>query len=253
MKLNRSHALLLVGTLAAGACVTEVSDDDGAPGGAGSGAKGGTGGAATGGVSGQATGGKSGGGGKGGAAGANDAGASTSEGGMAGSIVEGGGEGGGSAQGGQAPVAGAGGEGGEHGACYDGAADEVTCDALNTTGCDIKDFLDAKCAMTSTNMKPGVSNAARNCMLALTPTELCDDALNTYHCVDQALRGACPDATAKPSCDQILAFPACSGKTDVTAETCEAYLSGLTDAGRTQMVTCMEGYCDLYSCSESLN
>lgn len=256
MKLNRTHALLLVGTLAAGACVTESSDDDstgGQSGSGGKGGKGGTAGSATGGKAGHATGGvgaTSGAGGKGGNAGANEAG-SVSEGGMAGSVVEGGGEGGIVAEGGATSTSGAGGEGGAA-VCDDTLATQLTCDDLNTTSCGIKDFLDAECAMTWKNMKPSISNVARNCMLELTQSELCDDATNTYHCVDHALQLACADATAAAPCEQILAYSSCSGKTEVTAETCQTYLSGLTANGRSQMVSCMENFCDLYTCAEGL-
>jgi hypothetical protein len=258
MKLNRSHALLLVGTLAAGACVTQTSDDDSTGGQGGTGGKGGSAGAGKGGVAGHATGGTSGtgavsaSGGKGGNAGENSAGM-TSEAGMGGSsVVEGGGEGGGSAQGGETSSSGAGGEGGA-GVCDDTLASQLGCDGLATSSCSIKDFLDAECAMTWKNMKPSISNVARNCMLELSQAELCNDATNTYHCVDHALQLACPDASVKPLCDQILAYGACSGKSDVTADTCQTYLSGLTPNGRNEMVTCMEGYCDFYTCAEGLN
>jgi hypothetical protein len=259
MKLNRAHALLLVGTLSAGACVTQTSDDDsgGQSGTGGKAGKGGSGGNAGTSAAGKGSGGK---GGtstaSGGNAGMSEAGA-PSEGGMAGSVVEGiGGESGSVAEGGGgAPwLAGAGGQGGEGGAeCNDSRASELTCDDLATSSCGIKDFLDAECAMTWKNMKPSISNVARNCMLELTQSELCDDATNTYHCVDQALHDACPDDAVVPICADVLATTSCSTATGVTAELCQMYLSGLTQNGRDQMVSCLASECDFYSCAESLN
>ena len=256
MKLNRAHALLLVGTLAAGACVTETSDDDsgGKSGTGGKAGRAGSGGKGTGGSSsaGKSSGGMNSAGAEaGGRGGMSEAGA-PSEGGMAGSVLEGGGgEGGSVAEGGGSSVSGAGGEGGAE--CNDTLASELTCADLNTSSCGIKDFLDAECAMTWTNMKPSISNVARNCMLGLSQTELCDDATNTYHCIDQALHDACPDAAVVPLCADILATTSCGSTTGVTAETCQLYLSGLTQTGRDQMQSCLESDCDFYSCAEGLH
>jgi hypothetical protein len=255
MKLNRAHALLLVGTLAAGACVTETSDDD-SGGRSGSGGRAGKGGSAGKGAAGSSSAGKSSGGMSGagaeagGRGGMSEAGA-PSEGGMAGSVVEGGGEGGSVAEGGSPSVSGAGGEGGAE--CNDSLANELTCDDLDTSSCGIQSFLDAECAMTWKNMKPSISNVARNCMLELSQAELCDDGTNAYHCIDQALHDACPDAAVVPLCAEILATTSCGSTTGVTAETCQLYLSGLTQNGRDEMVSCLESDCDFYSCAEGLN
>ena len=255
MKLNRAHALLLVGTLAAGGCVVESSDDDsgGQSGTAGRAGNGGSGGK---GSAGSSAAGKSNGGMSGTSAATGDNGGMSeagtpSEGGMAGSVSEGGGEGGVVAEGGASSVSGAGGEGGAE--CNDSLADELTCDDLDTSTCGIKDFLDASCAMTWKNMKPSISNVARNCMLGLSHAELCDDATNTYQCIDQALHDACPDETVVPLCADILATTSCGSKTGVTADTCQTYLSGLTQNGRDEMVSCLESDCDFYSCAEGLN
>jgi hypothetical protein len=255
MKLNRAHALLLVGTLAAGACVTETSDDD-SGGRSGSGGKAGTSGAGGHATAGSSSAGKASGGmnaagaESSGRGGMSDAGA-PSEGGMAGSPAGAGGESGGAAEGGASSLAGAGGEGGAE--CNDSLASELTCDDLDTSSCGIQTFVDATCAMTWKNMKPSISNVARNCMLELSHAELCDDATNTYQCIDQALHDACPDADVVPLCADILATTSCDGRTGVTAELCQLYLSGLTQNGRDEMVSCLEGDCDFYSCAEGLN
>lgn len=272
MKLSRSHALFLVGTLAAAACTVEnADDDDNNKGGAGSGAKGGsagTSGSGTGGtgVAGQGTGGAAAGkggaggtvetGGSGNATNAGEAGYSAGEGGAGGYSAGEGGMGGYSAgEGGTSSTAegGAGGEGGVASVCDDTQADQLGCEDLNTSSCGNQTFLDAKCAMTWKNMKPSISNVARNCMLELSQDDLCNDSLKTYACIDQALHDACPDDTVTSDCDTILGFGSCSGKSEVTAETCSTYLSGLTANGRSEMVSCMEGYCDFYSCGEGLN
>lgn len=270
MKLSRSHALFLVGTLAAAACTVENTGDDDSKGGAGSGAKGGSagaGGSGTGGSAGKGTGGsavagnggtggssEAGTGGTGNVANGGEAGTSADEGGAGGYGAGEGGAGGTSAEeGGMSSTSG--GAGGEGGAavCDDTQAAQLGCEDLNTSSCDIKTFLDDECAMTWKNMKPSISNVARNCMLELSQDDLCNDATKTYACIDQALKDACPDATAATDCDTILAYGSCSGKTEVTAESCGAYLSGLTANGRSEMVSCMEGFCDFYSCSEGLN
>ncbi len=254
MILNRAHALLLVGTLAAGACVTETSDDD-SGGRSSTGGKAGKGGSGGNGVAGSSSAGKSSGGmsgagaESGGRGGMSEAGA-PSEGGMAGSVVEG--EGGSVAEGGApSSVSGAGGEGGA--ACNDSLASELTCDDLDTSSCGFQAFVQATCDMTWKNMKPSISNVARNCMLELSHTELCDDTTNTYACIDQALHDACPDPEVVPLCANVLATTSCASRTGVTAETCELYLSGLTQNGRDEMVSCLESDCDFYSCAEGLN
>ena len=256
MKLSRSHALLLVGTIAAAGCVVENSDDDAAKGGeGGDGATGGTAGSGTAGkgVAGSGKAGSSSSAGKGGSgsAGKSSGGTAGSGTGIAGSssVAEGGatsGGEGGQSQAGQTSNGGAGGEGGTA-TCNDGDAAQLSCDALDTSSCDIKAFLDSECAMTWTTMKPSISNVARNCMLGLSQDELCNDATNVYHCVDQALKDACPDETVKDSCDQIVA------NCPTAADSCSTYLSGLKQAGRDEMVSCMESWCDFYICAESLN
>ena len=253
MKLNRSHALLLVGTIAAAGCVVENGDDDDGGGGesgegSGKGGSSGTAGAATGGTAGSTTGkgGSAGTGtaGKGGSAGNSTAGSSSNPGGA-------GGEAGDVGAAGQPFAGGAGGEGGA-GECNDLDAAQVSCEGLNSATCDIATFLDDECAMTWSVMKPAVSNAARECMLGLKQSALCD-ATNTYDCIDAALKGACPDETVTDDCEGILSSCDESGTT-ITPADCASYLNGLNEAGRYQMVACMtlDTLCSLHSCAEGL-
>jgi len=255
MKLNRSHALLLVGTIAAGGCVIKNNDDGGGGGesgeGSGKGGSGGTAGAATGGTAGSSSAGK---GGTSGTAGAAGTGGSAGSGTAASGNAAGesaGGEAGDTGAGGQMSTGGAGGEGGTA-ECNDLDAMQVTCEGLNSAACDITTFLDDTCGMTWQVMKPAVSNAARECMLGLKQSALCD-ATNTYACIDDALKGACPDETVTDDCDAIISSCDESGTT-VAAADCASYLNGLNEAGRTQMVSCMtlDTLCSLHSCAEGL-
>jgi hypothetical protein len=257
MKLNRSHALLLVGTIAAAGCVVKESDDDGngGEGGEGSGAKGGTGGTAgssKGGSAGTAAGkaGSGGSAGKGYAGNAGKAGSSSTAG--TSNVAGAGGEGGDdTGNGGVSSVAGAGGEGGAA-ECNDLDAAAVSCGGLSSASCDIASFLDDECAMFWQVMKPGAANRARECMLDLKQSALCD-ATNTYDCIDKALKASCPDPTVAADCEGIVSSCA-EGGTAIAAEDCSAYMNGLNEAGRYQFVSCMTGttYCDLHSCAEGL-
>jgi hypothetical protein len=255
MKLSRSNALLLVGTIAAAGCVVDNNGGDGSAGQAGDGSsgKGGSGGTGAAGKGNAGTTSSSSGKGGGGNAGTGSAGKGSAGKGSAGTTSQsaggaGGDNGGESGQGqaGQMSAAGAGGQGGSA-ECNDDDAPQLTCGGLDTAACDIKDFLDGECAMTWKNMKPAISNVARNCMLELSQDQLCNDATNVYHCVDQALQEACPDETVATPCAQIV------GNCPGTEDSCNTYLSGLTSTGRDEMVSCMESYCDFYSCAESLN
>lgn len=255
MKLNRTHALLLVGTIAAAGCVVEDKDNDGnaGEGGEGSGAKGGGGGTAGSGTSGAAGAGKGGAAGKAGSSStAGKAGASSYAG--TSSVAGAAGEAGGSeaGAGGMPSEGGAGGAGGAA-ECDDEGAVAVTCEGLSSTACDISSFLDDECAMTAQTMKPRVSNLARQCMLDLKASALCD-ATNTYGCIDTALKAACPDETVKADCDAIIVSCSAEGGPVLSAEDCSSFMSGLNEAGRYQMVSCMTGssYCDFHTCAEGL-
>jgi hypothetical protein len=215
MKLNRTQALFLVGTIAAIGCVVENSDDggDGDNGSAGDAGEGGTSGGTTGGSAGSAgnyTG------------GTNSGGTSM---------------GGGGGQGGEtclddatSPVAcadfaepGAGGMG-AGGESYGGAGGAgPACESLG------QDFF---CADLWTNFKPGVANAARTCMNAQTSEDLCTWDF-TFGCASEAILAACPDDSANDECEAIMA-----GCPDLTLADCSSVLGAMTQAGRDMVVTC---------------
>lgn len=262
MKLNRSHALFLVGTIAAAGCVVKESDDDGNGGesGEGSGAKGGSGGkggtagssnagTSTGGWAGKAGGAGTAGQGYGGKAGSSSTAGSSN---VAGAAGEAGADTGNAGNGGASGEGGAGGEGGAA-ECNDEGATPVSCSGLNSDACSITEFLDAECAMFWQVMKPGAANRARQCMLDLEEDALCD-ATNTYACIDEALKASCPDETVADDCESIVSSCA-AGESPVTNEDCASYLNGLNGEGRDQMVSCMTAntYCDLHTCAEGLS
>jgi hypothetical protein len=263
--INRAKALLLVGTISAG-CAS-CSDDEGAdvpstagtagsPGaGAGGTSSAGTGGTAGTGGGAAGTGGTGGAAGTGGAGGTAGTGGSPSGGGTAGTPTVGDPDAG-SSDAGDADASAADASGPDAGdggalACLDTADTLVTCDDLGQGDCTgLEGFLSSECEMIEFIMKTATANAARNCMLALDPPELCD-ATNTYACLAEALGASCPDAEADDECADIASvcdesLPAFSA--------CSSALSGMTQDGRDQMVTCMTTQgCDLNVCIEGLS
>lgn len=261
MKLNRARALFLVGTIAAVACTVEDGDDNG---------DGGAGGDDSGGSSGK--GGSAGSAGKGGSAGssAGTAGSGGTEAGAAGAAGNPGegGDGGVGPSPGGAPGAGGAAEGGASGDNWGGSGNEggagaapscdeestwsVSCEGLNASACEgIQTFLEDQCGMSSVLFKGYVSDSVRSCMIALSDSALCD-ATNTYSCIQEGLLGSCPDAGVEDDCAEIAS--SCAEGVINLAE-CSTYLSGMTEAGRTQVVSCVAdgGTCDLWTCIEGLD
>jgi hypothetical protein len=278
MKLNRAHALFLVGTLAAAACTVEDDDGEGGAGAAGDAGESGEGGssAGTGGSNagkGGSAGGKAGSGGSGtsGSAGANDCGDGYA-GEMSDCQVAGapGGSGapgssgapgtGGAADAGGAGGAGgveSGGQGGEDNAggapsCDEEALPSTSCEGLSEYTCAADQFIFDMCQVPESVFKGYTADAVRNCLFALSDDELCQDASNVYGCHRTALEASCPDPTAGADCDAIVDY--CDGS--VERGDCEMYLSGMSLEGRYQMTACIEAgtpeSCDLWSCVEGL-
>ena len=137
-------------------------------------------------------------------------------------------------------AAGAGGSGGSGGStCDDSVGDPPPCDSTNV--CVDYDWGIADCNSALTYMKPGPAEIYALCV------QSCEDP---YLCRDAALVGACPDPTAATDCATIVA-----GCPNIQESDCVQYLSGLTQAGRDEMVTCTafgDVFCDLYTCSESI-
>jgi hypothetical protein len=100
------------------------------------------------------------------------------------------------------------------------------------------------CDSAVANLKPAVAEAAVDCMLSITD---CMDP-SPYTCVGSALEGACPDATADADCATVET--ACGD----TQDECHAMIDGLSTAGRTAVMGCVNAGCEygLWSCIESL-
>jgi hypothetical protein len=222
MKLNRTQALFLVGTIAAVGCVVESSDDD---------STGDDNEAGAGGSAGSAT------GGQGGSSGS----AGTTTGGTSGS----GGEGGGATCLGDerdpqvtcGEFMGAGGVGAGGDGYGGGGGSGPTCDEMAEAQADF-------CTGLWTNLKPAVANDARTCMNAQSPEDICTWAY-TYGCAQEAILAACPDETADDECETIHAD--CADIADIPVSECSLVLSGMTQAGRDAVVACE--YCDLWFCA----
>jgi len=126
-----------------------------------------------------------------------------------------------------------------------------TCAGLKFhKSCDPFPFVTGACNDAIKFYKPKIAERAVACIQKIGSKQLCD-ALTTYKCKDDALRGACSDSSADTSCMQIL--NSCKG---TSMKECRGYLSGMNDVGRAAMVKCMSNkdYCGygLYSCTESL-
>lgn len=255
MFIDRAKALLLVGTISAGC----ASNGDDGPGAAGAAGAAGAGGAGNGGSS------AAGSSGQGGAGGTPSAGASGQGGGGAGSAgtpsTGGSGQNGPDAGDPDAGALDAGGPdadapdgpdaGGDAGdtPCDDSTDVVVDCDAVEGSECSEQaGFLSFECEMFEYTMKPATMNAARNCMIALDPPELCVEA-NTYSCMIDALASSCPDSEADDECTAIVSV--CDDPPLAFSE-CTSALSGMTQDGRDQMVTCMANSCELNACIEGL-
>jgi hypothetical protein len=96
-------------------------------------------------------------------------------------------------------------------------------------------------------MKPAVAAKFVACVTAQTEAQLCD-AMNTYECKANALKGACPDPVVDDWCNAVVA----QCPEESLAE-CRTYLNGLTEIGRDNILSCMESGCyGIYSCVEGL-
>jgi len=107
-------------------------------------------------------------------------------------------------------------------------------------------FINEACADAVKYYKGRVAERAVSCIRSKKPIDLCD-AMNVYDCKDEALHGACRDSTAVPDCKAIVS--ACPS---TPMSECVGYLSGMNALGRSEMVKCMKGCNDLYSCTEGL-
>lgn len=135
----------------------------------------------------------------------------------------------------------------DSGACNDDTIQGTLpdCSRFQADACTYADFEVGECTGAKATMKPFIAKLTIDCMV---DHAACDPTA-TYACKDQALRLACPDPTADADCTTIH-----NGCASAPLDLCKTYLSGMTQAGRTKMVTCMQTDCSfgLYSCVEGL-
>jgi hypothetical protein len=132
-----------------------------------------------------------------------------------------------------------------------GPSDEGMCSNIAAT----------RCADFKLAFKPKVAQSAVSCLRSLKPNEMCDPA-RVNLCGHTALMAACPDVSMMPSqtgsatdtgnaaapspvssaCDSIIKSCASVALPPTTAD-CRQTLSGMTDVGRANMVTCMATHC----------
>lgn len=239
MLIDRTKALLLVGALAASACVVQKSDDGEAGGTSGSGGSGANGGTA--GNGGSA-------GSSGGSAGATGGSAGTT-GGTAGTT---GGTGG--------STGGTGGTGGATGGTggSTGGTGGLTCDDdVGTPDCTVFpvptaegecDFRFDFCDGLTGKVKAARQAEAITCLTAITDT--CNDYTAAYTCMDSMLANSCTlqDDGISAACNTVVL--GCG--TSVAQGDCETYVSGLTPDGSAIFLDCATNFCDLYTCAEGL-
>jgi hypothetical protein len=123
------------------------------------------------------------------------------------------------------------------------SADETGCGALPTKRCN--DF--------KQTMKPKVADHAVACLNALTPDERCDK-MRLNLCGHLALTNACmapEDETADASAEGASLAAACQAIHEECSGAalgppmadCRATLSGMSEAGRKDMIACMKKHC----------
>ncbi len=235
MLIDRTKALLLVGALAATACVVKKSDD-GAAGAGGAGANGGN----------------AGNGGSGGGSAGTTGGSAGTTGGSAGTTGGSAGTTGGSA----GTAGGAGGATGGSGGATGGSGGAVCDDSVGTPDCSVLPAPTGEgdcgaplefCDGLTGKVKPARQVEAITCLSAITDS--CDYAA-AYACVDSMLANSCPnqDDGTSAACNVIVM--GCG--TAVAQEDCETYVNGLTEAASGYFLGCATDFCDLYSCAEGL-
>jgi hypothetical protein len=108
-------------------------------------------------------------------------------------------------------------------------------------------FICEHCEDYKRYFKPRIAERAVACIVAQTRRQA-DDGCRTYQCGDEALKGACMDASADQACVAI----ARSCKTSL--DECRGMLSGMNGAGRAKVGACAAKGCPygLWSCIEGI-
>lgn len=130
--------------------------------------------------------------------------------------------------------------------CDDSVGNVVDCSAAQ---CSVSDtFAEDVCNTVKGRAKPAVAEKIGNCILGLDSGQRCNFASDVYTCVEAGLLQSCPDASAATACGTITGT--CN---TIDSATCEVYLSGVEDSYRADFVSCMQSFCDFYTCSESMS
>lgn len=115
-----------------------------------------------------------------------------------------------------------------------GDAGALDCDALAANACD------PYCWAYAENYKPEIAKAIADCLVKLPTCEGAMDAMKA--CVDGALAKACDDPTAKTFCTPVTTECAKNnaGADGLTEAACEGVAKGLTEAGRSNFLSCID-------------
>ena len=141
--------------------------------------------------------------------------------------------------------------------CDDTTGSPEECPAMGPADEGVCSNIAAKrCADFKASFKPKVAQAAVSCLRSLKGNALCDPA-RVNLCGHSALMAACPDAMPAPAgadagvvtppspvalaCDNIVR--GCGQPLGPTLADCRQTLSGMTDAGRANIVECMATHC----------
>lgn len=134
------------------------------------------------------------------------------------------------------------------GKCDDNAGAPGSCAAVRLPGgCSSFAFICDKCESYKQHFKPAVAARAVGCVTAQKQQQL-GDGCETYRCGDEALRSACPDASAQNACQTI------ASQCRVPLYECTQMLSGMNGAGRAEVAACAAQGCQfgLWSCIEGM-
>ena len=132
--------------------------------------------------------------------------------------------------------------------CNDNAGNPGDCKRVKLAGgCSSFPFICDKCESYKQHFKPRVAERAVSCTLALSGKQL-GSGCDTYACGDEALKSACPDASAQAACHNI------AKQCKTTLAECSQMLSGMNQAGRAAVATCAASGCSygLWSCIEGM-
>jgi hypothetical protein len=140
-------------------------------------------------------------------------------------------------------------------ACDDNTGSPEGCPAIGPSDEGVCNLAAKRCAEFKIAFKPKVAQAAVACLKRLKGNELCD-AARVNGCGHSALMAACPDpvpfaaandtppapSLVAAACENIL--KSCSGESlSPTLSDCRQTLSGMTDTGRSSMMSCVSAHC----------